>query len=112
MLKKLAHEHFVAIRDCCTKQERVVSSWPEALQYLLRSYGTPQAISEALAALQDIKEKRSQSERDYGDKVNQEFRRWEGAHAVDDRISTYIEVPLSAIRPLGSRFREANRGES
>lgn len=30
MLRKSVHEHFIAIRDCFTPEERGLSSWPEA----------------------------------------------------------------------------------
>lgn len=37
ILKKSAHEHFVALRGCSAQNEGGVSSWPEAVQYMFRA---------------------------------------------------------------------------
>lgn len=78
MLKKSAYEHFVAIRDCSAVEERGVTCGPEAVQYLLRSHATTQAIPD------DLHLAPAEDERAYADRVKQSFRRCRGVHRVDD----------------------------
>lgn len=81
-------------------------------QYLLRSYATPQTISEVLTSMRDVKQGRSESERDYSDKVKEQFRTRGGVHLMVDPISIYIDGLLQTIRPLISCFREGNKRAS
>lgn len=112
IVKKSAPEHFVGIRDCSRPEGGGVSSWPGAVQYQLRSYGIPQVINGVLASLRDLKQKSSEMKRGYGDRFDQKLRRCGGVLQIDDRISLYIEGPLTASRPSVSRLREANQRAS
>lgn len=42
-----------------------IPSWPESIQFLLRSYPTPNVISEGVAALQNVQKVATEDESDY-----------------------------------------------
>ena len=64
-LKGYAHEQFRTIKDASTAAEGGVTSWPEAVQYLLRSYATSDIISSATLALRSLRQKFDETEMDY-----------------------------------------------
>lgn len=96
-LRTSVHDHCAAVRDCPSAEEGGVTSWLEAFQYLLRSCATPQAISDVRSKLRTLRQGCAEDERDYPDRVNQEFRRGRGVRNMEDRISIYIYGLMPAI---------------
>lgn len=86
-----------------------MTSWPEAVQYLLRLYGTPQAISEVRSKLKTMKQGNARYVSDYGGTVNEEFMRCGGVYNMQYRISICIDGLMAATQTLVSRFRKATK---
>lgn len=56
MLRNSVYEHFVAIGECSPAEGGRVKCWPETVQYLLRSYATPPAVSNVVNSASDLKQ--------------------------------------------------------
>ena len=85
-----------------------VTCWPEAVNYLLRSYATNEAIQTALLALRDVRQRDGETELDYNTRLNKAERRCGNPHTVEDRITIFIDGLTPAVKPLVYRYREEN----
>ena len=70
---RVLHRKYEAVRGSADSSEGGVSNWPEAVQYLLRSYATSAAINEAVSSLRDIKQGPAESERDLSSRLSKAF---------------------------------------
>lgn len=74
--------------------------WPEAIQYLLRTYATSGAIHAAIVALSDTRKKSDEHERVYGTRLTTAASRFGNVHSSDDKITLYVDGLNAAIRTL------------
>ena len=110
-LKKSALEHFRAARDA-EPEDGGIASWPEAVQFLLRSYATNAVISEALLDLRDIRQKPGEPETDYSSRLMRAVYRCGNIHSADERMTMFVDGLNPAIRSLVARYREEQRGKT
>lgn len=83
-----------------------MSSWPEAVQYLLRSYATSNAIRAAILALRDIAQRPLEDEEEYSSRLNKAAIRCGNVHSTDEKITLFIDGLSPAIKSLVARYRE------
>ena len=86
-----------------------VSYWPEAVQYLLRTYATNDAISGALLDLRDTRQKPNESEIDYSARLLDAEYRCGNVHDAEERMTLFIDRLNPGIRSLVARHRESER---
>ena len=107
LLRGPAKEQFVAVKGSVAG-DGGVTNWPEAVQYLLRSYATNGAIRQATLALRDTKQREGETETQYDTRLNRAFHRCGNVHSREDRISYFVDGLLPAIKDLVARHREAH----
>ena len=107
LLKGSAKEQFNAVKGTLAG-DGGVTSWPEAVQYLLRSYATNGAIREATIALRDTKQPEDETEVQFDTRLNKAFHRCGNVHGRDDRMAYFVDGLTPAIKELVARHREAN----
>jgi len=84
-----------------------VTCWPEAIQYLLRTYATPTAMREALEHLRNIRQGEMEAEEEYRKRLNQAIYRCGNVHEEDEKMTYYIDGLSDTIRMVVARYRES-----
>lgn len=85
-----------------------VSCWPEAVQYLLRTYATASAIREAVSTVRNTRQKHGENEAEYSTRINHAVYRCGNVFDESEKMSMFVNGLSLKIQPLVSRFREAN----
>ena len=111
-LRGFALDQFQTVKDAYAASEGGVTCWPEAVQYLIRSYATSTAIREAIISLRDIQQKPTESEMEYSARLNQVEFRCGNVHPIAEKITMFISGLNPAIEPLITRVREENPSRS
>lgn len=108
-LRGSAEEQFMSVRGTSGAAEGGVTCWPEAVQYLLRSYATGSAIQEAVLALRDTKQRPNETETEYSTRLNKAFHRCGNVFPFEERCTMFVDGLDPSIRALVARHREENR---
>lgn len=108
-LTGLAEDQFNSVRGSTRASEGGVTCWPEAVQYLLRSYATGNAIQGAILALRDTKQKADESETVYSTRLNKAFHRCGNVFSAAERCTMFVDGLTRTIGGLVARYRENNR---
>jgi hypothetical protein len=83
-----------------------VTCWPEAIQYLLRTYATPSAIRNATAELRNICQSNDEDELTYGARINHAAYRCGNVYDEDERMTFFIDGLRPETRTVVARYRE------
>lgn len=86
-----------------------VSSWPEAVQYLLRTYATPNAVREAVANLQSSVQKPAQSETLYVIRITHACIRCGNVYPQREKVTFFIDGIDATVSPLVAKHRERQK---
>ena len=82
-----------------------LTKWPEAVQYLLRTYATDREIQEAVEELESLRQSSNEDEDAFASRVGLAAYRCGGVHSESEKITIYTNGLQPAIRPIVSRFR-------
>ena len=102
LTKTAAHQYRAASNS---SRSSGVRYWPEAVQYLLRTYATETAIREALDQLDRIRQSPTEDEHAFAARVNEAIYRCGNVHEEVEKISFFINGLRDEIRTIVSRFR-------
>lgn len=102
-----ANKQFRASRNGSRSSSGGVSCWPEAVQYLLRTYATPSAIRDAINSLHALKQQANESELDYSARVNIAHYRCGNVFSDTDKMNVFVDGLSSVIRTIVARYRES-----
>lgn len=83
-----------------------VSVYPEAVQYLLRTYATPSAIREAVQTVRSMAQKPNEGELTYGMRLSKASNRCGNVFPEYEKINLFIDGLDPSIRTLVARYRE------
>ena len=83
-------DQFQTVKDAYAASEGGVNCWPEAVQYLIRSYAKSTAIREAIISLRDIRQKPTESGMEYSARLNQAELRCGNFHPIAEKIAMFI----------------------
>lgn len=108
-LSGMAEDQYNSVRGSSRASEGGVTCWPEAVHYLLRSYATGTAISQAIVAVRDTKQKPGETETSYSTRLNKAFHRCGNVFTAFERCSMLVDGLDPGIRALVSRYREEKR---
>lgn len=92
-----------------SSQEGGVSCWPEAVQYLLRSYAQSTYISRAINDLRSIKQEPGEDEQKYSKRINDGVSRCRSVHSPEEVITMYTDGLDITVRTIVQRYRENHR---
>lgn len=84
-----------------------IRSWPEAVQWLLRTYATPAALREAVKAFRSLEQKPEEEETDYGNRVLLASHRCGDVFTDAEQMSAFVDGLLKTTRTLVARHRES-----
>lgn len=108
-LKGMAEKQFNSVLRSSRASESGVTSWLEAVHYLLRSYTTGNSIQGAILALRYTKQKPVETEKVYSTGLNKAFHRCGSVHSWQERCTMFVDGLDPSIRALVARHREAKR---
>ena len=111
-LKGFAQDQFQNFRDAYAASEGDVTCWPEAVQYLIRSYATSTTSRESIITLRAIRQKQTESEMEYSERLNQAELRCGNVHPIAEKINMFISGLNRAIEPLITHVREEDPSTS
>ena len=83
-----------------------VSSWPEAIQYFIRTYATPTTLREAVDNLRNLRQERNETETEFSIRINEAAHRCGNVHAENEKMTFFVNGLLPEIQPRVIRFRE------
>ena len=86
-----------------------VTCWPEAVQYLLRSYATSSAIRGAILVLQDTRQRPGETETGFGTHLNTAFYRCGNVHTSEEKATKFVDGLDPVIKTLVEQRREETR---
>ena len=98
--------------DTTSEGEGGLTCWPEAVQYLLRSYATANHIRAAVLALRDVRQHPTEDEQTYSGRLAKAEIRCGNIHTQDEKKTLFIDGLLPAIKAIVSRHRKTHDEES
>ena len=98
--------------DTTSEGEGGVTCWPEAVQYLLRSYAAANHIRAAVLALRDVRQHPTGDEQKYSGRLAKAEIRCGNIHTQDEKKTLFIDGLLPAIKAIVSRHRETHDEEA
>ncbi|CAN8069909.1 unnamed protein product [Agarophyton chilense] len=99
-------DQYHSVRGTSRASEGGVTCWPEAVQYLLRSYATNSATQQAIRALRDTRQRPGESETDYSSRRNKAFHRCGNFYPAEERCTIFVDGLDPAIRTRVAQRRE------
>ena len=84
-----------------------ITSFPEAIQYLLRTYATPSALREAVNAVRDIRQQANETENEYNIRLSNACDRCGNAFDEAQKMTFFVNGLMESIRSIVARFRES-----
>lgn len=105
-LRGQAEDQFNAVSGSARAAEGGITCWPEAVQFLLRSYATNTNTHEAILALRHTQQKPGETETDYSARLLNAFKRCGNVYSGEEKITMFIDGLSPAIRPLVANRRE------
>ena len=93
-------------------EEGGVSSWPEAVNYLLRSYAQNNHISDAINDLRATQQKPNETEREFATRVHKAVSRCGNVHSPEEIVTMYIDGLSPTIRSIVAREHESRKRPS
>ena len=107
LLSGFAKDQFLSAKGV-SRRDGGIQAWPDAVQFLLRSFATNEAIQSALTMLKDISQRDGEDELDYSTRLNRAERRCGNPHYPRDRITHFINGLDPAVMPRIHSYREDN----
>ena len=102
-LTGMALTQYEAARNVVTSRQGGVSSWPEAVQFLLQTFATETAVSQSMMDLRNIRQKHNEDENSYGTRLSVASSRCGNVHKQSDLAMFFIDGLDSTIRSIVSR---------
>ena len=107
-LNGTAETQFRAAQNASYATAGGVTNWSTAVQYLLRTYATPNALREAVADLRSLRQNAGESELDFSMRLNKALYRCGNVFPPDEQMTLFIDGLSPVIRTLVARFRESH----
>ena len=105
LLTKTAAQRYRSIAS--RSRDGKMTRCPEAVQYLLRTYGTDRCIQEAVEYFEGLRQATNENEDAFAARVSSAAYRCGNVHAENERINVFVNGLHSAIRTIVSRFRRS-----
>ena len=83
-----------------------MTCWPEAVQYLLRSYRTASAIREANRSLRETKQLPGEDELSYNTRLTKAILRCGSVHSAEAKKDLFVDGLQTATKAIVTRYRE------
>lgn len=87
-----------------TSRHSGITCWPEAIEYLLRTYMTSSAMRIVLEELHNIRRGERKFEDDYWKRLKEEVFRCGNVHREDGKITIYVDGLSDTIRTAVARY--------
>ena len=108
-LEGVALSQFEAIADSVDPYNGGVTCWPEAVDFLLRSFASSTAVGEALTSLDEVKQFPREMETAYSRRINEAVNRCGNVHLSEHLIRQFLKVNDPAIKTIVERHHGAFR---
>ena len=108
-LDGVALTHYQATCESLDADEGGVTCWPEAVNYLLRSFATSNAISEAVRALREIRQRPNETETSFAKRLNEAHIQCGKVQSADAIVQFFLRGLDPAIRTIVKSYREGHR---
>lgn len=105
-LRGSAKEQFEAVRTIASSGDGGVTTFPEAVQYSLRTYATSGAILEAKLKLRDTRKRENELERTYSTRITTAASSCDNVQSSDEKITLLVYGLRDSIRTMVARYRE------
>ena len=108
-LRGHAEQQFNAVRGSSSAREGGVTCWPEAVQYLLRSYAKSSAIRGAILDLRDTRQRPGETETGFSTRLNTAFYRCGNVHTSEEKATIFVDGLDPVIKTIVEYRREETR---
>ena len=103
-LKGVANPHYHVIQN--GSRSGGFSYWMEAINYILRTYGTPAEVWNAMSDLWMTRQSTAEDDTVYPARINQAKCLWGNDHSEDEKMTSYADGLMQNIREIVARFLE------
>lgn len=104
-LAGIALKQFTVVSQTGGTHQGKVRVWPEAVQWLLRSFATDEALRQAEFNLRSIQQRPGEDEMDYYVRVTDASNRCGNFHNMDEQMTMFIEGLDPCFKTLVSQYR-------
>ena len=111
-LSGIALRQYTSVSQTAGSHHGKVSVWPEAVQWLLRSFATDESIRQAVLALRDVQQRPSEDEMEFYIRLTDAGNRCGNVHSMEEQMTMFIEGLDASIKPMVSQYRQDNRDVS
>ena len=111
-LSGIALRQYTSVSQTAGAHHGKVSVWPEAVQWLLRSFATDEAIRQAVLALREVQQRPSEDEMEFYIRLKDASNRCGNVYSMEEQMTMFIEGLDASIKPMVSQYRQDNRDVS
>ena len=111
-LSGIALRQYTSVSQTAGSHHGKVSVWPEAVQWLLRSFATDEAIRQAVLALREVQQRPSEDEMEFYIRLTDASNRCGNVYSMEEQMTMFIEGLDASIKPMVSQYRQDNRDVS
>ena len=111
-LSGIALRQYTSVSQTAGSHHGKVSVWPKAVQWLLRSFATDEAIRQAVLALREVQQRPSEDEMEFYIRLTDASNRCENVFSMEEQMTTFVEGLDASIKPMVSQYSQDNRDVS
>ena len=108
-LSGFARNQFRSVSETMHPDQGGIDSWPEAVQWLLRSYATNNAVRTAILELRDVQQLPQEAEKICYMRLTDASNRCGNVHSVDELATMFVDGLDSTTKTVVARYRESHR---
>ena len=112
LLSGIALRQYTSVSQTAGSHHGKVSVWPEAVQWLLRSSATDEAICQAVLAFREVQQRPSEDEMEFYIRLTDASSRCGNVYSMEEQMTMFIEGLDASIKPMVSQYRQDNRDVS
>ena len=99
-LSGIALRQYTSVSQTAGSHHGKVSVWPEAVQWLLRSLVTDEAIRQAVLALREVQQRPSEDEMEFYIRLTDASNRCGNVYSMEEQMPMFIEGLDASIKPM------------
>lgn len=111
-LTGIAECQFRPVAETTSPEQGGIISWPQAVQWMLRSFATDDAIHNVILAIRNLQQLPNEGERDYYLRLSDASNRCSYVHDAQELVTMYIDGIDRRIKGVVSHYRRTNKHAS
>ena len=107
-LSGIALRQYTSVSQTAGSHHGKVSVWPKAVQLLLRSFATDEAIRQTILALREVQQRTSENDMEFYIRLTDASNRCGNVFSMEEQMTMFVEGLDASIKPMVSQYRQDN----